>query len=179
MLREVALRSALQDARDRRQRELDETQERARALRRRLRELTDRSLALGTVHGRFTPPEPTTPAEPAVAEPPPPRADPVPTPSPADPLPAPTFTLPPPKREEGHEKLALTLLGRHPDGFTVGQMKEILDELEGRAHTYDAAWALANNLLRTRVLEVAGTRAGPSGPIRVLRVGRTTMAGAV
>jgi hypothetical protein len=168
MLREVALRKALQHGRDRRQGELDEVQERGRALRRRLRELTDRSLALGSVHGRFVlesaPPPAVGPAEPAL------MTAPAPSPPPALRIEDVRAVLAPPK-EEAHEALLAALAARYKDGFTVGQMREVLDEVEsGRVHTYDAAWTLANNLLRSRAFEVAGSRPGPAGPIRVLRV---------
>jgi len=145
-------------------------QDRSRALRRRLRELTDRALALGSVHGRFGPGGGGSPADraPEPASAPPMRAPPSLVP------PAPVFTpavLAPPK-EETHEPLLAALSDRHGEGFTVGQMRELMEELDGRGHTYDAAWALANNLLRTRALEIAGTRPGTAGPIRVLRVAR-------
>jgi len=172
MLREVALRRALQDARDRRQRHLDDVQERGRVLRRRLRELTDHGLALGAVHGRFFPEGPVAEAPaPEAFAPAAPVAAPSPSPAP-EPIPIELVraVLAPPK-EEGHEALLAELGSRYPDGFTVGQMREVLDEVEsGRVHSYDAAWALANNMLRSRALEVAGSRPGPSGPIRVLRV---------
>jgi len=170
MIREVALRRALQDARDHRQREMDAVQERGRALRRRLRELTDRHLALGAVHGRFFPEAPVS-AEPVVAPAPVAAPAPLPSPPPEIPLELVRAVLAPPK-EEAHEELIAALAARYPDGFTVGQMREVLDDVEsGRVHSYDAAWALANNLLRTKAFEVAGSRPGPSGPIRVLRVG--------
>jgi hypothetical protein len=95
---------------------------------------------------------------------------PPPAPAPEIPIELVRAVLAPPK-EEGHEALLAELASRYPDGFTVGQMREALDEAEsGRVHSYDAAWALANNLLRTKAFEVAGSRPGPSGPIRVLRV---------
>lgn len=171
MLREVALRKALQDARDRRFEELEDVQTRSKAMRRRLRELTDRSLALGSVHGRFA-----TAAEsaPAIAAPPVPEL-PQAAPPDASREPGPDVVrtpLPfgPPKRDESSDRLVAQLVARHAEGFTVGQIREVLDEVEGRTHTYDAAWALANVLLRNRVLELAGTRPGPAGPIRVMRV---------
>src|SRR3990172_3764299 len=79
MLREVSLRKALQDARDRRARELEDVVVRGQALRRRLRELTDRSLALGTVHARFfaeAPAAPLAPATPVPESPPTPTIHP-------------------------------------------------------------------------------------------------------
>ncbi|HEV8595899.1 MAG TPA: hypothetical protein VGR51_10275 [Thermoplasmata archaeon] len=183
MLREVALRRALQHARDRRAFELEDVQERGKALRRRLRELTDRTLALGSVHGRFVVEGPPTASDaPVVAGP---IAE-----APianlaaetaeinAPPTPPPITLAPPPKRDPNQERLAATLIARFPEGFTVGQMRDLLDELEGRTHTYDAAWALANNLLRTRVIELAGSRPGPTGPIRVMRVAGRAPAGA-
>src|SRR6266571_5108724 len=157
MLREEALRRALQHARDRRQRELDEVQEHGKALRHRLRELTDRSLALGSVHGRFARETSEGAAlEPVAAPSIVPEASPVAAPVQARPSPAPVFTLPPPvprKDEESHDKLLAALGDRHPEGFTVGQMKDLMEGLDGRAHSYDAAWALANVLLRARALE--------------------------
>ena len=170
MLREVALRKALQHGRDRRQGELDEVQERGRALRRRLRELTDRSLALGSVHGRFVPESAPPPTEMPAEAGPMPAPAPSPPPPPALGIEEVRAVLAPPK-EEAHEALLAALAARYKDGFTVGQMREVLDEVESaRAHTYDAAWTLANNLLRSRAFEVAGSRPGPAGPIRVLRV---------
>ena len=172
MLREVALRNALQNARDLRAEQLEETVHRATALRRRLRELTDRHLALGAVHARFVPEQtiesPPPAAEPVTAaEPPQPTA-----PSPPHPLPeivraAPTLAKRP---EEGYEKALEALAARFADGFSVGQMREVLDEVQGRTHTYDFAWTLANTLQRARVLDIAGSRQGPAGPIRVFRV---------
>lgn len=181
MLREVSLRKALQDARDRRGRELEEVERRSHALRRRLRELTDRSLALGTVHARFfvvSPAiAPTALPVPAVAETPPPAVE-----APRPPLAAPAPwaqlspshpPLAPMKRpEESHENLLLALSARHAEGFTVGQMREIMDEVEGGMHTYDVAWTLAGTLQRARIFDVAGSRQGPAGPIRVFRVAR-------
>ena len=151
-------------------------QERSRVLRRRLRELTDRGLALGSVHGRFgkdaleaapAPGPASTESRPASAAPLPPAA-----------VSAPSFTLAPPapRPEESHEKLLAALAARHEDGFTVGQMKAVMEELDGRTRSYDAAWALANRLERARVLELAGSRPGPAGPIRVFRVPRATAA---
>ena len=78
----------------------------------------------------------------------------------------------PHKEDETVTKLLPALRARYPDGFTVGQMREVLDEIEPRAHTYDSAWTLANNLARSRVFEIAGTKPGPAGPIRVFRVPR-------
>src|SRR3989304_5230658 len=139
VLREEALRRALQFGRDRRARELEEVQERSRVLRRRLRELTDRGLALGSVHGRFGMEGAGSAAapEPAAVQHPTMGAAPVPRP----PTLAPSFTLAPlaPRPEESHAKL----LG-----------------------------ALAARLERARVLELAGSRPGPAGPIRVFRVPR-------
>ncbi|TLZ53168.1 MAG: hypothetical protein E6K18_00935 [Methanobacteriota archaeon] len=74
--------------------------------------------------------------------------------------------------EESHEKLLAALVERHPDGFTVSQMKDVLEAVDGRTRSYDAAWTLANTLLRNRALEIAGSRPGPTGPIRVLRVNK-------
>ena len=146
-------------------------------MRRRLRELTDRTLALGHVHGRFAREPSEAPTLPGLSPPPPTPSESLPPSAPiAAPLvaaPAITFTLlPAHKDEESHEKLLAALGDRHPEGFTVGQMKELMEGLDGRAHSYDAAWALANVLLRARALEVAGSRPGPTGPIRVLRVPR-------
>src|SRR3989442_14946841 len=91
MLREVALRKALQDARDRRQVELTDVQERGRAMRRRLRELTDRSLALGSVHSRFVPEAPLDRLEahepPSIGEATPSLPSPAPAPEPRQPPP--------------------------------------------------------------------------------------------
>ena len=147
-------------------------QERSRVLRRRLRELTDRGLALGSVHGRFGMEGAGSAAapEPAAVQPPTVGAARAPTP----PTFAPSFTLAPlaPRPEESHAKLLGALAARHEDGFTVGQMKAVMEELDGRTRSYDAAWALANRLERARVLELAGSRPGPAGPIRVFRVPR-------
>ena len=171
MLREVALRRALQGARDRRHAELEEIQERMKGLRRRLRELTDRSLAVGSVHARFFAERPA--GEPVIAEPAAPVApeSPATEPSPIPPTAAaPSPPIAPTRRDVDPGKLVGALVSRYPDGFTVGQMKEVLDEVDGRAHTYDAAWALANAYVRERKFELAGTRPGPAGPIRVFRV---------
>ncbi len=156
-------------------------QEQGKALRRRLRELTDRSLALGSVHGRFAR-EPDAPAPPTVPEPPPtvlPDASIVASPPiVAHPSPGTSSSVASPitrKPEESHGKLLAALGDRHPEGFTVGQMKDLMEGLDGRAHSYDAAWTLANVLVRSRALEVAGSRPGPTGPIRVLRVPRGPM----
>ena len=89
---------------------------------------------------------------------------------------APSFTLAPiaPRPEESHGKLLAALAARHEEGFTVGQMKAVMEELDGRTHSYDAAWVLANRLERAHVLELAGSRPGPAGPIRIFRVPRAT-----
>src|SRR6266571_1440259 len=174
MLREEALRRALQFARDRRGRELEELQERSRALRRRLRELTDRGMALGSVHGRFAPEGPAPAVVATTVAPPAPIATPTASPSPVAP-PAAASPAPSPfvvAAEPSYDALLRPLSARHPGGFTVGQLKAVMEELDGKAHTYDAAWALANTLLRTRALELAGSRPGPTGQIRVLRVAR-------
>ena len=141
-------------------------------MRRRLRELTDRSLALGSVHSRFVPDAPldlSETHEPASIEGTTPS---VPSPAPApEPRQAPLLPIVVRPDEEVHAKLLTALRERHGDGFTVGQMRDLLDELESpRAHSYDAAWALANNLVKSRTLEVAGFRTGEKGPIRILRV---------
>lgn len=162
-------------------------------MRRRLRELQDRMLALGTVHERFARPEivaaaagsaPQGSAAPAAAPEslavprPAPDAIPFAAPMPIEPTAAQTppevrAILAPPKREaETYAPLLSTLASRHPEGFTVSQLRDLMDFTEPqRAHTYDAAWTLANSLLRTQTLELAGTRAGPSGlPIRVYKI---------
>ncbi len=182
MIREVALRRAIQDARDRRQQELTEVQERARGMRRRLRELTDRSLALGSVRGRFVPePKPEAAVPPApIANAPAPTAAPVPVaesmtlPEVSNPAPTAILTPMPVRRdEEVHAKLLGMLREQYVDGFTVGQMREAMEFAEpGKPHTYDEAWGLANNLLRAKAFEVAGFRPGDKGPIRVLRVSK-------
>jgi len=180
MLREVALRRAIEDARTRRADELEDVVGRQTALRRRLRELQDRILALGTVHGRFAGPEAgeahapaslpleavpshAAPAPPAVAA----------SPEPTIPVEEVKRFLAPPKQDaETHAALTGALAIRHPEGFTVTQMREVMDlEEPTRAHSYGAAWSLANTLLRTHTIELAGTRPGPAGqPIRVYRV---------
>ena len=172
MLREVALRRALEDGRNRRQRELEDVQERGRALRRRLRELTDRMTALGTVHGRFAVPEAPRPEEVARPVEAPSLPETATQPSGVETV-GPTFTLTPVRREEEvHAPLLQVLATRFPEGFTAGQMREVLDETEpGRPHSYDAAWTMANALSRTRAIEIVGTRSGPTGAsIRVYRV---------
>jgi len=188
MLREVALRRAIEDARAHRARELEEVVGRQGALRRRLRELQDRLFALGTVHERFAKPEDLA----AVAASPSTTASPPMTATPTAPVPpkeeaAPVESmvvrtpsdirviLAPPKRDaEAYAPLLGSLASRHPEGFTVSQMRDVMDFAEPeRAHSYDAAWSLANTLLRSQTLVLAGTRAGPSGlPIRVYRVPR-------
>ena len=156
------------------------------ALRRRLRELQDRLLALGTVHERFAKPEdlaaiaasPSTTASPSMTAP-------VPVPPTEEAAPVESMVvrtpsdirviLAPPKRDaEAYAPLLGSLASRHPEGFTVSQMRDVMDFAEpARAHSYDAAWSLANTLLRSQTLVLAGTRAGPSGlPIRVYRVPR-------
>lgn len=178
MLREVALRRAIEDARARRARELEEVVERQGSLRRRLRELQDRLLALGTVHGRFAGPEAKGAPVGTLLESEAPRAPPTtvsvaPTPSEVATAADVRLFLAAPKPEaETHGALLAALASRHPDGFTVSQMREIMDlEDAARAHSYDAAWSLANTLLRSQALELAGTRPGPAGqPIRVYRV---------
>lgn len=178
MLREVALRKALQEARNRRAQELAEVEARLGALRRRLRELSDRALAVGMVHARFfaeANPLPGTPASPlpgAPASPPTPTVTIEVTPrEPSMPL------LPVPRPEEIHATLLGALAERFPDGFTVAQMQQVMEELEGRARSYDAAWALAGTLQRARALDVAGSRKGPTGvPIRIFRVAPRTVA---
>jgi len=152
---------------------------RGQALRRRLRELTDRSLALGTVHARFFAEAPAAPVAPAtpVPETPPTPAIEAPAPSPAAaPLvprsPAPPPLVPMKRAEDAHGRLLLALSDRHGEGFTVGQMRELMDEVEGGTHSYDLAWTLAGTLQRARVLDIAGSRPGPAGPIRVFRVAR-------
>jgi hypothetical protein len=177
MYREVALRRALDDARGRRAQELEDLVERQRALRRRLRELQDRELALGTVHGRFAatppapPPEGRAPAEESAST--------VATLAPSQPAPLASpllearVVLTPPRRdEETYAALLLELHARFPDGFTVSQMREVMDATDpDKAHSYDGAWSLANNLHRSRALELAGTKLGPTGvPIRVYRI---------
>lgn len=143
-------------------------------MRRRLRELTDRGMALGSVHGRFAPESPASPVMATTVAPSAPIAPPTASPPPVAP-PAPTSPSPPPfviVPEPSYDALLRPLSARHPDGFTVGQLKAVMEELDGKAHTYDAAWALANTLLRARALELAGSRPGPTGQIRVLRVAR-------
>lgn len=167
MLRELALRRALEDARDRRSRELEDMQGKSRALRRRLRELTDRLAAMGHVHARFAPPEVPRPAEETT------EATPEPAPVTAEPVTEPKIAPLPVRRPEEQYGATLRALGqRFPGGFTTSQLRDVLDETEsGKAHTYDAAWTLANTFLRSRVFELAGTRPGPTGaPIRVYRV---------
>lgn len=185
MLREVALRRAIEDARTRRAGELEEVVDRQGALRRRLRELQDRIFALGAVHGRFAPSGPsegpelhavapdeaeatlTPPASAAIA--PMPLEAPVPS-APAEDVRR--FLAPPKQDAQTHAALLTALASRHADGFTVAQMREGMDQEDpARAHTYDAAWSLANTLLRSQTIELAGTRPGPAGqPIRVYRV---------
>lgn len=178
MLREVALRRALEAALLRRRGELDELQSRGTTLRRRLRELTDQLIATDAVRERFPgPEEPGGPAPPEI---------PAPTPSapprPAAEVPAmreavpervdPKLVLaPPPPPERVHAALLVALAERHPQGFTVGQLRDLLEETEpDRPHSYDAAWSLTNTLLRRQALELAGTKPGPAGPIRVFCV---------
>ena len=152
-------------------------QERGKGLRRRLRELTDRSLALGAVHGRFAPADRAAPTESPIA-PPIETEKPIVSPVPGEnqetpqspPITPAIFAMRAP--EESHEKLLAALVERHPDGFTVSQMKDVLEAVDGRTRSYDAAWTLANTLLRNRALEIAGSRPGPTGPIRVLRVNK-------
>src|SRR3989304_219951 len=76
------------------------------------------------------------------------------------------------RAEDAHGRLLLALSDRHGEGFTVGQMRELMDEVEGGSHSYDLAWTLAGTLQRARVLDIAGSRPGPAGPIRVFRVAR-------
>jgi len=186
MLREVALRRAIEDARGRRAQELEELVHRQGALRRRLRELQDRLLALGTVHGRFAKPEEPPPeaaagfgVTPGITPPSIPAIEPLPTDTAPPSTDAPRtpadlrVLLAPPKRDaETHAPLLKSLASHHPDGFTVSQMRDVMDFSDPeRPHSYDAAWTLANALLRSQTLELAGTRPGPSGvPIRVYRV---------
>ena len=188
MLREVALRRAIEDARAHRARELEEVVGRQGALRRRLRELQDRLHALGTVHERFAKPEdlaatatsPSTTATPSMTATPtapvPPKEEAAPAESEVPRTPSDIrIILAPPKRDaEAYAPLLDSLVLRHPEGFTVSQMRDVMDFAEPeRAHSYDAAWSLANTLLRSQTLVLAGTRAGPSGlPIRVYRVPR-------
>jgi len=194
MLREVALRRAIEDARAHRARELEEVVGRQGALRRRLRELQDRLFALGTVHERFAKPEdlaatatspstiasPSTTATPSMTATPtapvPPKEEAAPAESEVPRTPSDIrIILAPPKRDaEAYAPLLDSLVLRHPEGFTVSQMRDVMDFAEPeRAHSYDAAWSLANTLLRSQTLVLAGTRAGPSGlPIRVYRVPR-------
>src|SRR3990172_3320917 len=194
MLREVALRRAIEDARAHRARELEGVVGRQGARRRRLRELQDRLLALGTVHERFAKPEdlaataaslsttssPSTTATPSMTATPtapvPPREEAPPVESMVVRTPSDIrLILAPPKRDaEAYAPLLDSLVLRRPEGFTVSQMRDVMDFAEPeRAHSYDAAVSLANTLLRSQTLVLAGTRAGPSGlPIRVYRVPR-------
>ena len=183
MLREVALRRAIEDARTRRAHELEEVVARQGAFRRRLRELQDRLLALGTVHERFAKPESPVLAVPggslepspppvAVAIPPSPPVTTVPTAGVQTPAEVRAILAPPKRESEANASLIASLASRHPEGFTVSQMRDVMDFSEPeRPHSYDAAWTLANSLLRVQALELAGTRPGPSGmPIRLYRV---------
>lgn len=137
----------------------------------------DQLMAMDAVRGRL--PEPaegeTAPPEVPLPEPSVPPGPGVEVPAVTAPAPEraePKVTLAPaPPPERVHAALLVALSERHPQGFTVGQLRDLLEEtVPERAHSYDAAWSLTNALLRRQALELAGTKPGPAGPIRVFRV---------